>query len=425
MWYLKKETGEIFGPVDMPSLKAWAEDGRVAPGDVLSGDQADWRPAFELADLDMVWMLDLPDGPSYGPAHAKAFEDMLAEGALEPPLNLRHLVTGEARILGEPSAPAARPAAPVNRGDTQRIAPAPELDATPEPGPDFKLEPEPAPLPPMPEPAPEPEPEPEPEPDPEPEPEPGPAPVPAPEPVPEPGPEVAQEGPELAAVPDAPPASEPPPAPAPVPERTLTWQTIARERDRFENEAAKWKALFEKESAALQNIEAKMIDLRRRAEDEHLAAADEIERLRKEIESLQKQAREGDAAAAEGDPGVIRAYRDLTANYDLLATQIADKSAELDQVREEAAIVRRENETRIHLAEEQARRERTSLDATRRRLQDLERSHAEIVQSYRDMNDRYIRMREQLASGVPAVTPAASEPAPPAADRGPRIRMRR
>ncbi len=351
-WFLKKESGEVYGPVDLPSLKTWAEDGRVAPGDVLSADQSDWSPAFEVAELEMVWMLDLPDGPSYGPAHAKAFEGMLAEGALEPPLSLRHLGTGEVRILGESPVSVAPPEDPVSKGDTQKIAP--EKFAAPEP--------------------------------------------------------------------------EPPPAPLPVPapERTLTWQTIARERDRFENEAAKWRALFEKESAAVQDGEAKMSDLRRRAADEQLTSAEEIERLRKEIESLHKQSHESAAASAEGDEGLIRAYRDLTANYDLLATQLADKSAELQQVQEEAAVVRHENETRIHLAEEQARRERAALDATRRRLQDLEHSHAEIVQSYRDMNDRYIRMREQLSSGEPSAAPAAAgEPTPPAADHGSRIRLRR
>lgn len=442
-WYLKKETGEVYGPVDLPSLKAWAEDGRVAPGDALSADQADWSPAFELAELEMAWMLDLPDGPSYGPAHAKAFEGMLAEGALEPPLSLRHLGTGEIRILGGSPGPSAPPEEPVSKGDTQKIppeelsSPAPEPESVPETVADFVPPPPPLPEPeptpePMPEPASEPmlepSPEPAPKPSPEPEPEPEPEPVQVPQPEPEPVPEVAEKAPEPVFVPEPLPAPEAPPAPPPVsaPERTLTWQTIARERDRFESETLKWKALFEKESAALQDLDAKMAELRRRSEDDQLAAADEIERLRKEIESLHKQSEQGATAAAEGDEGLIRAYRDLTANYDLLATQLADKSAELQQVQDEAAVVRQEGETRIHLAEEQARRERASLDATRRRLQDLERSHAEIVQSYRDMNDRYIRMREQLSSGEPAAAPAAAaEPALPAADHGSRIRLRR
>lgn len=418
-WYLKKETGEVYGPVDLPALKAWAEDGRVAPGDALSADQTDWSPAFELAELEMAWMLDLPDGPSYGPAHAKAFEGMLAEGALEPPLSLRHLGTGEIRILGESPGPSAPPDEPVSKGDTQKIppeelsTPAPKPESVPETVTDFV---------PPPPPLPEPEPTPEPMPDPTPEP------VQAPQPEPEPVPEVVEKAPDPVSVPEPLPALEAPPAPLPVsaPERTLTWQTIARERDRFESETLKWKALFEKESAAVQDGEAKMADLRRRAGDEQLASADEIEHLRKEIEFLHKEAQRGVAAAAEGDEGLIRAYRDLTANYDLLATQLADTSAELQQVQEEAAVVRQENETRIHLAEEQARRERTALDATRRRLQDLEHSHAEIVQSYRDMNDRYIRMREQLSSGEPSAAPAASgEPAPPAPDHGSRIRLRR
>ena len=472
-WFLRKEAGTIYGPVDLPTLQVWAEDGRVAPEDHLSADQLEWRPAFELEALGMAWLLELEDDHAYGPAHWKAFEGMLAEGALDPPLRLRHQLTGEILVL-RGAVPAA--GEPVRKGDTQRIVPAgavtpdepaeapepePESGSGPLPGPEpghppaagseglSIPEPEPE-VPPVPEPVAVAEPPPEPEPilppqpppeEPEPVaalPEPEPEPVPAPEPVEPAGPPPPAPEPPVgmsAMVPPPLPGLQPPPLPpsppplpsAPVPERTLTWQAIARERDRFEREAEKWKALYDQECESGHRLNEQLAAAVRRAEDEQLAASTEIERLRNEIGTLQK-ARKIEADVASGaDPGFLRSYRDLTVNYDVLARQLADKNEELRLVQEELATVQADSEVRVRLAEDHARREKTTMDAARRRLQDLERAHAEIVQSYRDMNDRYIQMREQLASGVAAPLPGASEsdvPLPPP-DSGPRVRLRR
>jgi hypothetical protein len=434
-WYLRKEAGGVYGPVDLPTLRAWAADGRVAPEDYLSTDQQEWRASFEVGALEMDWLLELEEGLSYGPAHRQAFEGMLAEGALQPPLRLRNQSTGEILVLGEDAAP---PEEPVSKGDTQKISrdePAPMSEAAPEPPPEPESpasepplpasEPEPPapalePMPPAPEPeasAPEPEPT-----APEPAIPPGPSLPPPPEPPPPPPLPV-----EPASAPEPAPGVAEPPAPVAPPERTLTWQAIARERDRFEREAAKWKSLLEQEGVTARAQAERLAEITRRAEEDQLASSAEIERLRREIEALQKEPRAGDSAAATGDANLLRAYRDLMVNYDVLTRQLADKNEELRQIQEELATVRADSDTRVRLAEDQARREKSAVDTTRRRLQDLERTHAEIVQSYRDMNDRYIQMREQLASGVPAPVPGAPEsdaPAPPQ-DSGPRIRLRR
>ncbi len=438
-WYLRKEAGGVYGPVDLPTLQAWAADGRVAPEDYLSTDQQEWRASFEVGALEMDWLLELEEGLSYGPAHRLAFEGMLAEGALQPPLRLRNQSTGEILVLGEAAAP---PEEPVSKGDTQKISfdgPAPASDAAPEPPPEPEsTAPEPAvpetePEPPVPAPAPaQPEPAPT-QPAPEPpasEPEPSaPEPMPVPEPVTPPAPEP----------PPLPPTIEPAPAPEPVPviaepsapvappERTLTWQAIARERDRYEREAAKWKSLLEQEGAAARAQAERLAEITRRAEEDQLASSAEIERLRREIEALQKEPRTGGPAAATEDANLLRAYRDLMVNYDVLTRQLADKNEELRQAQEELATIRADSDTRVRLAEDQARREKSAVDTVRRRLQDLERTHAEIVQSYRDMNDRYIQMREQLTSGVLVPVPGTPESDAPASapDSGPRIRLRR
>ncbi len=79
-WYLKKQDQSIYGPVDLNTLQRWAEDGRIAQGDELSKDQKKWTPPSELKDLHMIWMVELPDGTSYGPVNVLALREPIENG---------------------------------------------------------------------------------------------------------------------------------------------------------------------------------------------------------------------------------------------------------------------------------------------------------------------------------------------------------
>jgi len=50
-WYLKREHGEIRGPVEVQQLCDWAERGDVSQADFVSTDRQVWIGAFELPDL--------------------------------------------------------------------------------------------------------------------------------------------------------------------------------------------------------------------------------------------------------------------------------------------------------------------------------------------------------------------------------------
>ncbi len=81
-WYLKKSTGEVYGPVESHDLATWASDGRVAQDDQVSQDQKTWIPAADLPELMMDWIVELRDGTHYGPIQLMAIRDLIHEGSV-------------------------------------------------------------------------------------------------------------------------------------------------------------------------------------------------------------------------------------------------------------------------------------------------------------------------------------------------------
>ena len=358
-WYLKKATGTIYGPTDIATLQEWARNGRIAPDDQVSGDRETWEPAPDIPPLEMQWFVDLPDGGSYGPVHLGAFLDMLKEGALDAESLVRRKDGGEPQPLGTLAAP----------------PPAPEPAAAPPPA----VEAEP------PTPA---------------------APAPAAAPA--------------AAAPAEPAGSEP--ISDAVPERSVSWQTLARERDHFEHEMLKWKALYEVENESARRHEAQVQDLQRELERERIDGSAARLHLEKEIEGLRKQHADLDQFASSGDVSLVQGYRELSRTCDLLAEQLDGKAAALKESEEALRLLRKSGEERLRLVEEQLAQERAESDRIRARLEELEGAHREIVQSYREMNDRYIRMREQVSGLPPPSKDSAGGSPAPGSPSGVRLR---
>ncbi len=88
-WFLRKSSDRPFGPVTWETLRAWAADGRVEPGDEVSADDGAWRPARDIPDLGMDWLVELPDGSLFGPVPLHAFLGMLRDGSLTAGLRVR------------------------------------------------------------------------------------------------------------------------------------------------------------------------------------------------------------------------------------------------------------------------------------------------------------------------------------------------
>ncbi|OQW96380.1 MAG: hypothetical protein BWK77_04970 [Verrucomicrobia bacterium A1] len=104
-WYLKKISGEVFGPVELATLETWATDGRVAPDDQLSEDQVHWVPAPERAELAMDWVVELDDGGTYGPLHLFSLRDLLEDGSISRRLKITNRRTRETSTVSDALVP--------------------------------------------------------------------------------------------------------------------------------------------------------------------------------------------------------------------------------------------------------------------------------------------------------------------------------
>jgi len=80
-WWLRTQD-EVFGPVTRDNLLEWARMGRIQPGQEVSDDAESWKPATEVAFLDMRWSIDIGDGTPRGPFNKQAAQALLASGRL-------------------------------------------------------------------------------------------------------------------------------------------------------------------------------------------------------------------------------------------------------------------------------------------------------------------------------------------------------
>jgi len=80
-WFLRTQD-DTFGPETRQGLVAWAEMGRIMPGQEVSPDGETWRRVEETPFLDMRYSIDIGDGNPRGPFNKKAAEALLASGRL-------------------------------------------------------------------------------------------------------------------------------------------------------------------------------------------------------------------------------------------------------------------------------------------------------------------------------------------------------
>ena len=80
-WYLRTQD-ETFGPETKERRIEWAQMGRIQPGQDISEDGVNWRPATEIPFLDMRWSIDIGDGQPRGPFNKHAAQALLASGRL-------------------------------------------------------------------------------------------------------------------------------------------------------------------------------------------------------------------------------------------------------------------------------------------------------------------------------------------------------
>ncbi len=194
-------------------------------------------------------------------------------------------------------------------------------------------------------------------------------------------------------------------------DKRITTDDVTRFIDKTKD-VQKWKSLYESERAdrlaADQKLGAENRNLRQELHEAQAArdrATYRARQLDKHVQDLQS-ALEGKGVFNTGPSTVdMESYQRLSENYDSLMQQLHEKAEELNQLRESRGNSEEESSTRLRQMEERMQQEREETDKARRRLAELESTHMEVVRSYRDLNNRYIRLRQQ-APNPPAPQPA-------------------
>jgi hypothetical protein len=81
LWRIRKAPDDsIYGPVDLETLKEWANSAQIAPEDMIDESDEKWRVAPEIDFLEMVWLVKLPGGDTYGPTTVGTLREFIKEG---------------------------------------------------------------------------------------------------------------------------------------------------------------------------------------------------------------------------------------------------------------------------------------------------------------------------------------------------------
>jgi hypothetical protein len=196
------------------------------------------------------------------------------------------------------------------------------------------------------------------------------------------------------------------------------WREIAASKDHFEKEAGKWRQMYEAEHRqGLERDQARdaRIEELRRSE---VSARTRIESLMHKLGQMErsyallKEAWESDAANPESAQtlAVIESYQQLAERFESLTQQIVDKSAEVREALASRAQTEQQAAEQVRHMDEIVQRERAEAEHTRKQMARIEEDHLQLLRAYRELNARFIALREQLA----AYGPARPQPVPPA-----------
>lgn len=99
-WYLmKKEDGNVFGPMPFSQLHQWAVDACISPLDKVSSDGTTWVKAPMIPELHMDYLVEVEGGNFYGPTTIGAIREFHNNGEISLEAQLTNCQSGERHQL--------------------------------------------------------------------------------------------------------------------------------------------------------------------------------------------------------------------------------------------------------------------------------------------------------------------------------------
>jgi hypothetical protein len=102
-WYLlKAQDREVYGPIKLDQLQAWAAEAKIAPLDKVSNDnRTTWSRAPMVPQLQMDWLIEMPDNYLYGPTSVGTIQEFLATGEIDGNVTIINCLEGTSTRLNE------------------------------------------------------------------------------------------------------------------------------------------------------------------------------------------------------------------------------------------------------------------------------------------------------------------------------------
>jgi hypothetical protein len=102
-WHLLKSADrEVYGPVSLDQLKSWAAEAKISPLDKVSADgKQTWQRAPMITELQMDWLIEMPDNSLYGPTSVGTLQEFLATGEIDGHVTIINCLDGSTTRLEE------------------------------------------------------------------------------------------------------------------------------------------------------------------------------------------------------------------------------------------------------------------------------------------------------------------------------------
>ncbi len=102
-WYiLKAADREVHGPIPLDQLRSWASEAKISPLDKVSNDDREsWVRAPMVPELQMDWLIDMPDNTLYGPTSVGTLQEFLATGEIDEHVMVINCLDGSSGRLHE------------------------------------------------------------------------------------------------------------------------------------------------------------------------------------------------------------------------------------------------------------------------------------------------------------------------------------
>jgi hypothetical protein len=190
---------------------------------------------------------------------------------------------------------------------------------------------------------------------------------------------------------------------ADIPHNRREWQDTLKQRDELAKEAVKWKKFYEDLGDRNERNVKQLNDQLDALKADERIASDRIRNLDKQRRVLEERNLEIQesalAGASTGNDDALellnlkRAYNDLSDKLENVLDQLTMRTEQLEKIyvqRDELELTVRHKEEEL---QQTIREEREENRHIRRQHMDLENLHAELLRSFRELNDKMVKMR--------------------------------